>query len=140
MLRTGPSFSVFLLFYLFGHVKKTQIVSMCAKIVFSNTCQDVKNEIFEKKLHCLPLLCCCKRNRKTNGKGQKTLLKMFLRWLSKNENEKMDALQKFVSGRKKNAHFRAHYLFWSKTFWSQIGETRNNYKIVVSAEIARNQK
>ena len=29
---------------------KTQIVSICAKIVFSHNCRDVKNEVFENKI------------------------------------------------------------------------------------------
>ena len=28
----------------------TQIVSHCAKIVFSQNCRDVKNEVFDKKI------------------------------------------------------------------------------------------
>ena len=42
----------------------------------------------------------------------------FLRWSSKNvKNQKKwifskNCLTLFVSGREKNAHFRAHYLFW----------------------------
>ena len=47
----------------------------------------------------------------------------------------------FVSGREKNAHFRAHYLFWPNIFFgpkqSKAGKTT---KIVVSTEIAQNQK
>ena len=47
----------------------------------------------------------------------------------------------FVSGREKNAHFRAHYLFWPKIFFGpkqcKPGKT---IKKVVSAEIAQNQK
>ena len=46
-----------------------------------------------------------------------------------------------MSGREKNAHFRAHYLFWPKIFFGpkqcKPGKT---IKIVVSAEIAPNQK
>ena len=42
---------------------------------------------------------------------------------------------------RKNAHFRAHYLFWPKHF---VGPKQckpgNTIKIVVSAEIAQNQK
>ena len=52
-----------------------------------------------------------------------------------------NCLTLFVSGREKNAHFRAHYLFWPKFFFGpkqcKPGKT---IKIVVSAEIAQNQK
>ena len=52
-----------------------------------------------------------------------------------------NCLTLFVSGREKNAHFRAHYLFWPKMFFGpkqcKPGKT---IKIVVSAEIAQNQK
>ena len=60
--------------------------------------------------------------------------------------KKMDFLQKLadticVSKGEKNAHFRAHYLFLPKIFWGpkqcKPGKT---IKIVVSAEIAQNQK
>ena len=70
-------FSLFPLFSLcFGVCLKTQIVSICAKIVFSQNCQDVKKEVFQWKIACfvLPFLYCCKRNRKRKNmeKGQKT--------------------------------------------------------------------
>ena len=38
-----------------GPLRKTQIVSNCAKIVCSQNCRDVKNEVFEKKI----ILCFC---------------------------------------------------------------------------------
>ena len=42
---------------------------------------------------------------------------------------------------RKNAHFRAHYLFWPKTFLDQNSVNQEKLKeIVVSAEIAQNQK
>ena len=41
---------------------------------------------------------------------------------------------------RKDAHFRAHYLFWPNFFWPKTVQTRKNYKIVVSAEIGQNQK
>ena len=58
----------------------------------------------------------------------------------------MDFLQKLadticVRKGEKNAHFRAHYLFWPKIFFGpkqcKAGKT---IKIVVSAEIAQKQK
>ena len=40
-----------------------------------------------------------------------------------------NCLTLFVSGRDKNAHFRAHYLFWPKHFWAQNSvKTRKHYK------------
>ena len=91
----------------------------------------------------LSFLCCCKRNRKkTKLKGQKNLCVIIQKWekwkkwiLNKN------CLTLFVSGREKNAHFRAHYLFWRKFSWDQNSENqKKTIKIVVSAEIAQNQK
>ena len=42
---------------------------------------------------------------------------------------------------RKNAHFRAHYLFWPKTsFGSKQCKPGKTIKIVVSAEIAQKQK
>ena len=57
------------------------------------------------------------------------------------ESEKIifskNCLTLFVSGREKNAHFRAHYLFWPFGAQNSVGST---IKIVVSEEIAQNQK
>ena len=60
-------------------------------------------------------------------KAQKTYKNRgFLRWSSKNvkKQKKMDFLQKLpdticVRKGEKNAHFRAHYLFWAKIFLDQ---------------------
>ena len=56
-VKTGPSFFLFTVlphFYsVFFVFLKTQIVSHCAKIVFLQNFGDVKNEVFEKKLHFL---------------------------------------------------------------------------------------
>ena len=47
----------------------------------------------------------------------------------------------FVSRRWKNAHFRAHHLFWPKNFGGpKQCKPGSTMKIVVSAEIAQNQK
>ena len=46
----------------------------------------------------------------------------------------------FVSGREKNAHFRAHYLFWPIFFCPKQCKPGKTIKIVVSAGIAQNQK
>ena len=49
-LKTGTSFysTVFPKVYsVLGVCSKTQIVSLCAKIVFAQNCLDVKNEVFE---------------------------------------------------------------------------------------------
>ena len=54
VLKTGPSICFHCLpphFYgVFWVCLKTQIVSICVKIVFSENCRDVKNEVFEKKI------------------------------------------------------------------------------------------
>ena len=52
-----------------------------------------------------------------------------------------NCLTLFVSGREKNARFRAHYLFWPKIFFGpKQCKSGKTIKIVVSAEIAQNQK
>ena len=85
----------------------------------------------KRKLHFLffPFLCWRPRNRKKkkneNGKGPKNPIKIgfFKVVMQKCEKSKKwifckNWLTLFVSGReKKNAHFRAHYLFWPKTFF-----------------------
>ena len=70
---------------------------------------------------------------------------VFFRWLSKNEKNKNGFLAKIAwhnlrqEGRK-NAHFRAHYLFWPKFFGSKTVNTRKTITMAVSAEIAQNLK
>ena len=76
MLNTGPRV-VFLklgprYFPLFPSLKcfwaclKTQIVSIGAKIAFSQSCRDVKKKVIEKRtaFFVLSSLCCMKTNRK----------------------------------------------------------------------------
>ena len=59
------------------------------------------------------------KEKKQNGKAKKPYTYSVLRWPSKNvKNQKRifskNCLPLFVSGREKNAHFGAHYLFWPK--------------------------
>ena len=109
----------------------------------------------KRKLHFLffPFLCWRPRNRKKKKKRKwkrpkKPYKNRFFKVvMQKCEKSKKWILCKnwltlFVSGReKKNAHFRAHYLFWPKNFFGpkqcKPGKT---IKIVVSAEIAQKQK
>ena len=58
-----------------------------------------------------------------------------MRWSSKNVKNPQkwmfikNCLTLFVSGREKNTHFRAHYLFWPKIFfWTNTVQTGKNYK------------
>ena len=107
----------------FGACLKTQIVSHCAKIVFLQNFGLSKMRISKRKLHVFVIFFLCWRNRnrkkekKEIGKGKKETIKiMFLRWSSKNVKHQRRIVSKncltlFVSGREKNAHFRAHYLF-----------------------------
>ena len=75
-LKTGPSsFSGFpYLCSVLGVCSKTQIVSLCAKIVFLRNCRDVMR-FSNRKLDfvCFVFLCCCKRNRKRKWKKAKKL-------------------------------------------------------------------
>ena len=62
------------------------------------------------------------------------------------KSKKMDFLQKLadticVRKGEKNAHFRAHYLFWPKNFFGlKQCKAGNTIKIGVSADIAQKQK
>ena len=130
---------------------KTQIVSHCAKIVFLQNFGDVKKEVFEKKIAFFIFVFLCWRNRNRKKKKKKmekakNPIKIVFFEVAMQKCEKMDFLQncltQFVSGReRKNAHFRAHYLFWPKNVLGpkqcKPGKT---IKIVVSAEIGQNQK
>ena len=117
-------------------------MSHCAKIFFLQNFGDVKNEVFEKKIAFFVFVFLCWRNRnrkkekQTKWKRPKKPIKMvFLRLSSKNVKNKNGFLAKISCVRKgKNAHFRAHYLFWPNIFLDQ--KQCKTIKIVVSAEIA----
>ena len=132
---------------------ETQIVQQCVKIVFLQNLGDVKNEVFEKKIAFFVFLLFYvgeieteKRKKKKMEKAKKPY-NFFLRWSSKNvKKPKNGFLAKIAwhylcqEGRK-NAHFRAHYLFWPKIFLGpKQRKSGKTIKIVVSAEIAQNQK
>ena len=143
-LKSGPSF----FFHCFPHLYsvfwaflETQIVQQCVKIVFLQNLGDVKNEVFGKKIAFFvffPFLCWKNRNRKKKkskmAKAKKPYKnRFFLRWSSKNVKNQTkwifskNWLTLFVSAReKKNAHFRAHYLFWPKIFWAQNSANQEN--------------
>ena len=61
-------------------------------------------------------------------KAPKPIKIVFLRWSSETEIFLENCLTLFVSGREKNAHFRACYLFWPNFFWTKAVKTRKNYK------------
>ena len=97
----------------------------------------------KRKLHFLFLSFLCWRNRnrkkkkkKKNGKGQKHPIKIgFLRWSCKNVKIKKNGFFAKIAWHylcqegRKNAHFRAHYLFWPKNvFGPKTVQTRKNYK------------
>ena len=55
VLKLVQNVSLFLpILWCFGGMLKAQIMSIGAKIVFSQNCRDVKNEVFEKKIAFLP--------------------------------------------------------------------------------------
>ena len=115
---------------------KTNSVNFCQNSVSQN-CRDVKNEVFEKKLAFLLLLflCCCKRTEKQKQKKAKNTYKnrVFKVVIQKWEKYKNGFLEKIAwqyvcqEGRK-NAHSRAHYLFWPKMFGPKQWKPRKNYK------------
>ena len=73
-------------------------MSHCVKIVFLQNCLDVKNEVFERKLHFLVLSFFYvgeieTEKRKTNKmeKAPNPSKNSFFRWSSKNvKNQKLD--------------------------------------------------
>ena len=80
VLKTGPSFSLFPVFRVFwGMFKKTQIVSACAKIVFSAKLSGMsKKEMFEKKIAFwvfVFVMLLQDKQKKQNGKRTKTRYK-----------------------------------------------------------------
>ena len=106
----------------------------------------------KRKLHFLflPFLCWRNRNRKRkkeNGKGPKKPIKIgFSRWSCKNvKNQKTDILQKLpdticVRKGEKRA-FSCTLSVLAKNFLGpKQFKPRKTIKIVVSAEIAQNQK
>ena len=166
-LKTGPSlvlknwskffFAVFPQFYsVFWAFLETQIVQQCVKIVFLQNFGNVKNEVFEKKIAFFVfsffMLEIEKQKRQKKKKREKAkkpyknrvFFKVVIQKYEK--SEKRIFLQKLpdticVRKGEKNAHFRAHYLFWPKFFFGpkqcKAGKT---IKIVVSADIGQNQK
>ena len=50
-----------------------------------------------------------------------------------------NCLALFVSGREKNAHSRAHYLFGAKYFFDQNSENQEKHKNSGFSEIVQNQ-
>ena len=106
----------------------------------------------KRKLHFLFFLFYVgeietEKRKKENGKGQKTIKIVFLRWSSKNvKNQKIfffckNCLTLFVSGREKKRAFSCTLSVLAKKFFGpkqcKPGKT---IKIVVSAEIGQNQK
>ena len=128
-------------------------MQQCVKIVFLQNLGDVKNEVFEKKIAFFVFSFFMLENRNRRKKKEemekaKNPIKIgfFKVVIQKCEKaQKMDfcknCLTLFVSGREKNAHFRAHYLFWPHfIFGPKQCKSGKTIKIVVSAEIAQNQK
>ena len=131
-------------------------MQQCVKIVFFAKFWECQKWGFRKEncIFCFFLFYVGDREtekakKRKRGKAKKPYKnRVFLRWSSKNmKNQKKgffckNCLTLFVSGReKKNAHFRAHYLFWPKFFFGpkqcKAGKT---IKIVVSADIGQNPK
>ena len=139
-LRTGPRFGVLCVknwskscvknwskFFSVFLILHTQIVSICAKIVFLQNCRDVKNEAFKNEFAIFVFVFMMwgtdkqKTKEKQNGRRPKKPIKIvFFKVVIHNEKWKKmifskNCLTQFVSGMEnKNAHFRAHYLFWLK--------------------------
>ena len=130
--------------------RSTNSVTLCQNSVFS-TFWGCQKRGFRKEncIFVFSFLCWWTRNRKMKKwkwKRQKKPIKIgFLKVVIQNrEKIKKWILSKncltFVSGREKNAHFRAHYLFWPIFFGPKQCKAGNTIKIGVSAEIAKKQK
>ena len=122
-----------------GIFRNTNSVTVCQNSVFAKFWV-VKNEVFEKKIAFFVLFFYVgemetEKRQKRKWKRPKHPIKIsFLRWSSKNvKNQKNRFLAKIAwhylcqEGRK-NAHFRAHYLFWPKFFWTKTVQSRKHYK------------
>ena len=107
----------------------------------------------KRKLHFLffPFLCWKNRNRKKKkkmGKAKKPIkIVFFLRWSSKNVKKQKkwifskNCLTLFVSGREKKRAFSCTLSVLAKIFFGpKQCKSGKTIKIVVSAEIAQNQK
>ena len=111
--------------------KNTNSVN-CAKIVFSQSCWDVKKEVFEKNIAFFVsvFLMLLKEKQKNGKKAQKLIKIVFLRWLSKNEKHDKNgflakiSLHHLCQEGRENAHFRAHYLFWPKNALVQSSQNQ----------------
>ena len=68
------------------------------------------------------------KNEENKMEKAKKTIKIVLRWSFKKKRIfSKNCLTLFVSGReKKNARFRAHYLFWPKNFLTKTVKTRKN--------------
>ena len=156
MLKTGPSFCYHCpphLYSVFWACLEPQQVSICAKIVFFylQNCRDVKMRFFEEKIafSCfvfVMLLQEKQKKKKQNGKKPRTLSKyVFKVVIHKWEFWRHGFLAKVAwhylcqEGRKKRA-FRAHYLFWPKSFGPKTVKTRKIYKTRGFSGMAQNQK
>ena len=139
-LKTGPIVSLFFPIFIvfFGIFENANSVTLCQNSVFAIFwgCQ----KWGFRKENCTFCFCLLYVEPYKNS--------VFWRWSCENvKNQKKwifskNCLTLFVSGREEqNAHFRAHSLFWPKMFFGpkqcKPGKT---IKIVVSAEIAQNQK
>ena len=129
-------------------------MQQCVKIMFLQYLGDVKNEVFEKKIAFFVFVFLCWRNRnrkrKTNKmeKAKKPNKNRFFKVvIQKCEKSKNRILSKncltlfFVSGREKKRAFSCTLSVLAKNvFGPKQCKPGKTIKIVVSAEIAQNQK
>ena len=143
----SPIFIVFL-----GIFRNTNSATVCQYSVFAKFggCQ----KWGFRKENCIfcffPFLCWKNRNRnkKKMEKAKKPYKnRVFKVVLPKCEKSKKNGFLAKIAWHylcqegRKNAHFRAHYLFWPKCFFGpKQCKSRKTIKIVVSAEIVQNQK
>ena len=121
--------------------RNTHSATVCQNSVFAKL-SGCQNEVLEKKFAVLFLSFYVgdreteKRKHTKWKKAQNPIKRVFFKVvIQKWKIEKngfffrKNCLPRFVSGREKNAHFRAHYQFWQKSvFWSKTVKTWKNYK------------
>ena len=110
-------------------------MSIGAKIVFLQNCQDVKMSFLKRKLHFAFLLLLQKdkqKKRKTQtGKGKNYKI-VFLRWSSKNEKHERwiftkNCLTLFVSERERNGFF-VHTICFGQICLGHSSQNEENTK------------
>ena len=134
-----------------GYVENTTSATVCRNSVFAKLsgCRKWGFRI-EDCIFCFVFFMLLQDKQKNTKKWKqaknplkivffKVVIQKWERWKRLIFSKK--CLTRFVSGREKKVHFRAHYLFRPKIFWAQNSEKPGKtIKMVVSTENAQNLK